>query len=200
MLLVGLTGGIGSGKSLVAQMFKQLGVHLIDADELAHWAVEPGQPALERIVESFGPEILNPDRTLDRVKLGRMVFDHPEKRELLNSLVHPYVFMEEERRRKEIAQKDPKAIVMFDAALLIETGSYQLMDKVILVTIDRPKQISRIMRRDGLSREEVVKRINAQMPQSKKKRKADYIIDGGQPLKAVEDQVRRIYEELKPLA
>jgi dephospho-CoA kinase len=108
--------------------------------------------------------------------------------------------MEEERRRKEIAQKDPKAIVMFDAALLIETGSYQLMDKVILVTIDRPKQISRIMRRDGLSREEVVKRINAQMPQSKKKRKADYIIDGGQPLKAVEDQVRRIYEELKPLA
>jgi dephospho-CoA kinase len=200
MLLVGLTGGIGSGKSLVAQMFKQLGVHLIDADELAHWAVEPGQPALERIVESFGPEILNPDRTLDRVKLGRMVFDHPEKRELLNSLVHPYVFMEEERRRKEIAQKDPKAIVMFDAALLIETGSYQLMDKVILVTIDRRKQISRIMRRDGLSREEAVKRIDAQMPQSKKKRKADYIIDGGQSLKAVEDQVRRIFEELKPLA
>jgi dephospho-CoA kinase len=200
MLLVGLTGGIGSGKSLVAQMFKQLGVHLIDADELAHWVVEPGQPALKRIVESFGPEILNPDRTLDRAKLGRLVFDHPEKRELLNSLVHPYVFMEEERRRKEIAQKDPKAIVMFDAALLIETGSYQLMDKVILVTIDRRKQISRIMRRDGLSREEAVKRIDAQMPQSKKKRKADYIIDGGQTLKAVEDQVRRIYEELKPLA
>ena len=200
MLLVGLTGGIGSGKSLVAQMFKQLGVHLIDADELAHWAVEPGQPALKRIVESFGPEVLNPDRTLDRAKLGRLVFDHPEKRELLNSLVHPYVFMEEERRRKEIVQKDPKAIVMFDAALLIETGSYQLMDKVILVTIDRRKQISRIMRRDGLSREEAVKRIDAQMPQSKKKRKADYIIDGGQALKAVEDQVRRIYEELKPLA
>jgi dephospho-CoA kinase len=200
MLLVGLTGGIGSGKSLVAQMFKQLGVHLIDADELAHWVVEPGQPALKRIVESFGPEILNPDRTLDRAKLGRLVFDHPEKRELLNSLVHPYVFMEEERRRKEIAQKDPKAIVMFDAALLIETGSYQLMDKVILVTIDRRKQISRIMRRDGLSREEAVKRIDAQMPQSKKKSKADYIIDGGQTLKAVEDQVRRIYEELKPLA
>jgi len=200
MLLVGLTGGIGSGKSLVAQMFKQLGAHLIDADELAHWAVEPGQPALQRIVESFGPEILNPDRTLDRPKLGRLVFDHPEKRELLNSLVHPYVFMEEERRRKEIAQKDPKAIVIFDAALLIETGSYQLMDKVILVTIDRRKQISRIMRRDGLSREEAVKRIDAQMPQSKKKRKADYIIDGGQSLKAVEDQVRRIYEELKPLA
>ncbi|MBI3596247.1 MAG: dephospho-CoA kinase [Nitrospirae bacterium] len=200
MLLVGLTGGIGSGKSLVAQMFKQLGAYLIDADELAHQAVEPGQPALKRIVESFGPEILNPDRTLNRAELGRVVFDHPEKRELLNSLVHPYVFMEEERRRKEIAQKDPKAIVMFDAALLIETGSYQLMDKVILVTIDRRKQISRIMRRDGLSREEAVKRIGTQMPQAKKKSKADYIIDGGQSLKAVEDQVRRIYEELKPLA
>jgi dephospho-CoA kinase len=89
---------------------------------------------------------------------------------------------------------------LFDAALLIETGSYQLMDKVILVTIDRRKQISRIMRRDGLSREEAVKRIGAQMPQAKKKSKADYIIDGGQPPKAVEDQVRKVYEELKPLA
>ena len=200
MLLVGLTGGIGSGKSLVAQMFKQLGAYLIDADELAHKAVEPGHPVLIRIVESFGPEILNPDGTLNRVKLGQVVFDHPENRELLNSIVHPYVFMEEERQQKEITQKDPKAIVMFDAALLIETGSYQLMDKVILVTIDRRKQISRIMRRDGLSREEAVKRIEAQMPQSKKKSKADYIIDGGQPPKAVEEQVRRIYEELKPLA
>jgi dephospho-CoA kinase len=200
MLLVGLTGGIGSGKSLVAQMFKQLGAYLIDADELAHKAVEPGHPVLNRIVEAFGPEILNPDRTLNRAKLGRVVFDQPEKRELLNSIVHPYVFMEEERQQKEIAQKDPKAIVLFDAALLIETGSYQLMDKVILVTIDRRKQISRIMRRDGLSREEAVKRIGAQMPQAKKKSKADYIIDGGQPPKAVEDQVRKVYEELKPLA
>jgi len=200
MLLVGLTGGIGSGKSLVAQMFKQLGVYLIDADELAHKAVEPGHPVLNRIVESFGPEILNPDGTLDRIKMGQAVFDHPEKRELLNSIVHPYVFMEEERQQKQIAQKDPKAIVMFDAALLIETGSYQLMDKVILVTIDRPKQISRIMRRDGLSRDEAVKRIEAQMPQSQKKGKADYIIDGGQPPKTVEEQVRRIYEEIKPLA
>ncbi|HTN43065.1 MAG TPA: dephospho-CoA kinase [Nitrospiria bacterium] len=200
MLLVGLTGGIGSGKSLVAQMFKQLGAYLIDADELAHKAVEPGHPVLNRIVEAFGPEILNPDRTLNRATLGRLVFDHPEKRELLNSIVHPYVFMEEERQQREIAQKDPKAIVLFDAALLIETGSYQLMDKVILVTIDRRKQISRIMRRDGLSREEAVKRIGAQMPQAKKKSKADYIIDGGQSPKAVEEQVRRIYEELKPLA
>ena len=200
MLLVGLTGGIGSGKSLVAQMFKQLGAYLIDADELAHKAVEPGHPVLNRIVEAFGPEILNPDRTLNRAQLGRVVFDHPEKRELLNSIVHPYVFMEEERQQKEIAHKDPKAIVLFDAALLIETGSYQLMDKVILVTIDRRKQISRIMRRDGLSREEAVKRIGAQMPQAKKKNKADYLIDGGQPPKAVEEEVRRIYEELKLLA
>lgn len=200
MLLVGLTGGIGSGKSMVAQMFKQLGAYLIDADELAHKAVEPGHPVLNRIVEAFGPEILNPDGTLNRAKVGQQVFDSPEKREVLNSIVHPYVFMEEERQQKEITQKDPKAIVIFDAALLIETGSYQLMDKVILVTIDRQKQISRIMRRDGLSREDAVKRIGAQMPQAKKKSKADYLIDGGEPPESVEDRVRSIYEELQALA
>lgn len=200
MLLIGLTGGIGSGKSVVAQIFKRLGAHLIDADELAHEAVRPDGPVLKRIVEAFGPDVLNSDGTLDRVKLGRRVFEDPEKRERLNSIVHPYVFREEERRRKEIEQKDPKAIVLFDAALLIETGSDQLMDKVVLVTIDRRKQIGRIMKRDGLSREEAVRRIEAQMPQSKKKSRADYIIDGGQPLQTIEDQVRKVYQELAALA
>jgi len=200
MLLVGLTGGIGSGKTQVAQMFKRLGAYLIDADELAHEAVRPEGPVLKRIVEAFGPEVLNTDGTLDRAKLARLVFADPEKRELLNSIVHPYVFMEEERRRKEIAQKDPKAVVLFDAALLIETGSYQLMDKVILVTIDRRNQISRIMTRDGLSRDEAVRRIEAQMPQDQKKDKADYLIDGGRSLKTIEDQVRKIYEELAAMA
>lgn len=200
MLLVGLTGGIGSGKSEVARMFVRRGAHLIDADELAREAVEPGRPALERIAEAFGTEVFNPDRTLDRAKLGRLIFDDPEKRDLLNSIIHPYVFREEERRRKTIEQKDPKAIVLFDAALLIETGSHQLMDKVILVTIDRRMQLDRIMKRDGLGREEAVKRIEAQMPQSKKKGKADYIIDGGQPLDVIETQVRKIYEELAVLA
>ncbi|MBI3611080.1 MAG: dephospho-CoA kinase [Nitrospirae bacterium] len=199
MLLVGLTGGIGSGKSQVAQIFKALGAYLIDADELAHEAVQPERPVLKRIVEAFGTEVLNSDGTLDRAKLARLVFADPEKRELLNSIVHPYVFREEERRRKEIAQKDPGAIILFDAALLIETGSDQLMDKVILVTIDRRKQIGRIMKRDGLLREEAVRRIESQMPQAKKKSKADYLIDGGQPLKTIEDQARRIYEELVAL-
>ncbi|MBI3810600.1 MAG: dephospho-CoA kinase [Nitrospirae bacterium] len=200
MLLVGLTGGIGSGKSQVAQIFERLGAHLIDADELAHEAVRPDGPVLKRIVEAFGPDVLNLDGTLDRAKLGRAVFGDSEKRELLNSIVHPYVFREEERRRKAISQKDPKAIVLFDAALLIETGSDLLMDKVILVTIDRRKQIGRIMKRDGLSREEAVRRIEAQMPQSKKKNRADYTIDGGQSLQIIEGQVRKIYQELAALA
>jgi len=200
MLLVGLTGGIGSGKSVVAEMFKKRGAYLIDADELAHEAVEPGRPILNRIVEAFGPEILNPDGTLDRARLGQWVFQDPERRERLNAIVHPYVFMEQERRRKAIAEKDPKAVVLFDAALLVETGSYQLMDKVVLVTIDREKQVERIMNRDGLSREQAVRRIEAQMPQGKKKAKADYIIDGGLPVKTIEDQVRRIYDELAALA
>lgn len=200
MILVGLTGGIGSGKSQVAQMFKRLGAYLIDADELAREAVGPGRPALKRIVEAFGPEFLNPDQTLNRAKLGRLIFEDPEKRSLLNSIVHPYVFSEEEGRRKEIAQKNPGAVVLFDAALLIETGSHQLMDKVILVTIGRRKQMSRIMKRDGLTRREALQRVEAQMPSVWKKKEADYLIDGGQPLEALEHQVRKIYEELKPLA
>jgi len=200
MLLVGLTGGIGSGKSMVAQIFNCLGAYLIDADELAHEAVEPGQPVLARIVEAFGADVLNPDGTLNRAKLGSWVFQDPERRERLNAIVHPYVFMEQERRCKEIVQKDPKAIILFDAALLVETGSYQLMDRVILVTIDREKQIERIMKRDALSRKEALRRIKSQMPQDQKKRKADYIIDGGRPVKEIEDQAQRIYQELASLA
>lgn len=199
MILVGLTGGIASGKSLVAQMFKRLGAYLIDADELAREAVQPGRPALKRIAEVFGPEFLNPDQTLNRAELGRLIFDDPEKRDLLNSIIHPHVFTEEERRRKEIEKKDPKAIVIFDAALLIETGSHQLMDKVILVTIDRRTQVSRIMKRDGLDRKEAVKRIEAQMPTGRKKKEADYLIDGGRPLERIEQQVRQIYQELQQI-
>jgi dephospho-CoA kinase len=200
VILAGLTGGIASGKSLVAQMFKGLGAHLIDADALAHEAVQPGRPALKRIAEAFGTEFLNPDQTLDRKKLAQAVFDDPEKRALLNSIVHPYVFAEEERRRKEIAQKDPKAVILFDAALLIETGAHELMDKVVLVTVDRRTQLKRLMERDGLTREEAQKRIAAQAPMDKKRKHADYLIDGTQPIEAIEQAVEKIYKELQSLA
>lgn len=200
MILVGLTGGIGSGKSLVAQSFKRLGACLIDADELAHQAIAPGTHAYQAIRDRFGPEILKDDQTVDRQRLGEIVFEDAEKRQWLNSLVHPRVFMEQERKRSEIAQRDPKAVILFDAALLIETGSHQLMDRVVLVTVDRRTQIKRLMERDGLSREEARKRIASQAPTSQKKRYADYLIDGTWSLEVIEREVEKIYKELQSLA
>lgn len=200
MILVGLTGGIGSGKSLVAQIFKRLGACLIDADELAHQAIAPGTHAWQAIRDRFGPEILKDDQTVDRRKLGEIVFENAEKRQWLNSMVHPKVFMEQERLTREITEKDPKAVIIFDVALLIETRAHELMDKVILVTADRRTQIKRLMERDGLERQEARKRIASQTPTSKKKRYADYLIDGTQPLEGVEHEVEKIYEELKSLA
>jgi len=200
MILVGLTGGIGSGKSLVAQIFKRLGACLIDADELAHQAIAPGTYAYQAIRDTFGPEILKDDQTVDRQRLGEIVFEDAEKRQWLNSIVHPKVFIEQERLTKEITEKDPKAVIIFDVALLIETRAHELMDKVILVTVDRRTQIKRLMERDGLSREEARKRIASQAPTSQKKRYADYLIDGTRPLEVVEREVEKIYEELKSLA
>lgn len=197
MIRVGLTGGIASGKSQAARIFKKLGAYLIDADELAREAVRPGRPALTKIVEAFGKDVLHPDQTLNRAKLGRLIFDHPEKRARLDSIVHPCVFSEEERLRTEIARKDPKAVIVFDAALLIETGAYRYMDKIILVTVDRQEQISRIMKRDGLAQDAAVKRVEAQMPVAQKERVADYVIDGGGSLDSLERRIRKIYKELK---
>ena len=200
MVLVGLTGGIASGKSLVAQLFKKNGAHLIDADVLAREVVAPGRPALIRIREVFGPGILLPDQTLNRAKMAQIIFDDPENRQILNAIVHPFIFAEEERLRKEIASRDPHAIVVFDAALLIESGAHELMDRVVLVTVDRPTQIRRIMSRDGLSREAAVKRIAAQLPAARKKKKADYLIDGGLSAEAIEHRVKKIFDDLTRIA
>ena len=200
MILAGLTGGIGSGKSQMALVFERLGAYLIDADQLAREAVQPGSPAHQQIIDLFGPTFLNPDRSLNRAKLARLIFEDENKREQLNAIIHPYVFAEEKRLQKEIGQKDPGAVILFVAPLLIETGADRRMQKVILVSANRETQLKRIIQRDGLTNDEALQRLEAQLPLEQKKDRAHYIIDGTQSIESLEKQIRKIYRELKNLA
>ena len=200
MVLVGLTGGIASGKSLVSELFQQMGAYLIDADELAHRAIEPGAPAWKPIRDHFGPDILHKDQTINRRRLGEIVFRDSKERQWLNSVVHPEVFKEQERLCKEMGARDPHAVIIYDAALLIETGAYQRMDIVILVVADPKTQIQRLMDRDGLSREQAEARIHSQATNAQKKRHADYIIESTRPRAEIDSQVSQIYRDLKDLA
>ncbi len=196
MLLVGLTGGIATGKSTGSRLFVECGAHLIDADLLARAVVEPGRPAYNQIVEAFGPGMLRADGTLDRERLGRLVFENVAQLERLNAIVHPHVAIEQERRSQEIAAADPHAVVIYDAALLIEAGAHKRMDKIIVVTADDQTQLQRLMTRDNLSEEEARKRIHAQMPLAEKVKVADHVLDGTLPIEQLRHKVRRIYDEL----
>jgi dephospho-CoA kinase len=197
MVLIGLTGGIATGKSTVSRLFVECGAHLIDADVLAREVVTPRQPALRKIAETFGREMLHPDDTLDRDRLGKMVFRDPKQLEKLNAIVHPYVAVAQKQRSREIAGKDPHAVVVYDAALLIEAGAHTHMDKIIVVTADEQTQLARLKARDHLSTEEAKRRIAAQMPLAEKVTAADYVLDGTLPLEQLRKEVQRIYDELK---
>jgi len=200
MLRVGLTGGIATGKTTVSQLFVQCGAYLIDADVLAREAVAPGSPGLRAIVASFGPGMLSAGGTLNRERLADIVFKDPVQRARLEAIVHPYVFVEEERRCEEIIGKDPHAVVIFDAALLIETGAYKTKDRVVVVTADEPTQLARLMARDHFTESHARERIAAQMPLSEKIKVAHYVIDGTLPIEPLAEEVTRIYRILKQLA
>jgi dephospho-CoA kinase len=178
MILVGLTGGVATGKSTVAKMFKQCGAVVIDADELAHEAVKPGTPAWREIVAFFGKTVLNQDRSLNRQALGSIVFRNPKKRRQLEHIIHPRVAREQARLTKQAARTDPKAVVVYDVPLLFEAGIDTRVDKTLVVTADRETQLARLKKRNGLSRVEAIRRIRSQMPLSKKVRLADIVIDG----------------------
>jgi dephospho-CoA kinase len=181
-------------------MFVEHGAYHIDADALARDAVAPGQPALREIVATFGPGMLHADGTLNRDRLADIVFKDPAKRERLESIIHPYVFAEEERRYSEIAAEYSRAVVLFNAALLIETGAYKTKDRVIVVTTDEPTQLARLMTRDQLTESQARARIKAQMPLSEKIKVAHYVIDGNLPIEQLRKEVSRIYQDLKQLA
>ncbi|HEX7765116.1 MAG TPA: dephospho-CoA kinase [Nitrospira sp.] len=197
MILVGLTGGIATGKSTVAGMFKRCGATVIDADALAREVVLPGKPAWREIVRTFGKAVLNPDRTINRKALGTKVFGHPGKLRQLERIIHPRVAREQIRLAKQSARKDPTAVVIYDVPLLFEAGIDTRVDTTIVVIADRETQIARLKKRNGLSRAEALRRIKSQMPLANKRRHADYVLDGTLPLPELKKQVRSLNQSLR---
>ena len=200
MILVGLTGGIATGKSTVASMFKRCGATVIDADALARAVVHPGTPAWREIVRTFGKTVLNPDHTLNRPALGAKVFGHPAKRHQLERIIHPRVAREQIRLTKQAARNDPRAVVIYDVPLLFEAGIDQRVDTTIVVTAGRETQIARLKKRNSLSRAEALRRIKSQMPLADKRRRAEYVLDGTLPLPQLKKQVQSLHQSLRASA
>jgi len=196
MLKVGLTGSIAVGKSHVLRMFADLGCHVIDADVIARDVVAPNTEGLKSVVSNFG-DVLRSDGTLDRTKLGQIVFADETKRKKLNSLLHPLIIAAQDEEIRRLESEDPHGIVLIDAALMIESGGYQRLDKLIVVYCDPEIELGRLMERDGLSREAAEARINAQMPQDEKKKYADFLIDTSSSFDATRAQVVSVFEQLR---
>jgi dephospho-CoA kinase len=196
MLNVGLTGGIASGKSTVAKMFEDQGAYLIDFDALAHFVEGPDHPAWKAIVEFFGREILNEDGTINRAKLGLIVFSDHEKLSMLNSIVHPAVFDMWRRRTEDIRKINPRAIVVSDVPLLLEVRMQHLFDVVILVHVSPEDQIRRLTERNEYSRKEAESRLGTQMPIDEKISHADFVIDNKGPIETTRSVVNAVWKEL----
>ena len=194
MLNVGLTGGIGSGKSTVDGLFRAKGAYMIDFDELAHLVEEPNGPVWKGIVENFGREILNADDTINREKLGDIVFRDREKLKKLNSIVHPAVFDEWKKKINDIRKED--AIIISDIPLLIEVGMQDAVDITILVYISPEEQIKRIMKRNGYSSKESEYRLNSQMSIDDKIPYADFVINNEGSIKETKKTVDEVWENL----
>ncbi len=194
MKIAGLTGGIGSGKSTVARLFGELGVHWVDADDVAREVVEPGTPALERIAKHFGEQILTSEGALDRAQLRGIVFQQPEERAWLESLLHPII------RDELIRQLNPEnyqlPYVLLVSPLLLETDQHELVDRIFVIDVPKDVQLERTMARDTNSREQVERIIAAQMSRGDRLARADEVIDNDRPLDDVTRQVRELHERL----
>lgn len=200
MIVVGLTGGVATGKSSVARLFQDCGAIVVDADVLAREAVEPGRPAWRDIVRVFGKKVLQSDRTLDRRTVGRIVFGNRAKLKQLSAIVHPRVAREQNRLTREIARKEPDAVIIYDAPVLIEAGAHKRMDKIIVVVADQATQLKRLCNRSHFSRAEALRRIRSQLPLAQKIKLADYVIDGTLSFEQTKNEVQRIYAQLEQLA
>jgi dephospho-CoA kinase len=194
--LVGLTGGIATGKSTVSAMFRELGAEIIDADRLAREVVAPGEPALAEIARVFGSEVLLPDGGLDRKALGAIVFGDPEKRRALERITHPAIRERFVRRLAELEASGFTGVVLFDAAVLIESGNYRNMDHLVVVLNDEPTQLARLMARDGLGDDEALARVRSQMPVAEKAKLADHVIDNSGDRARTAARVREVYAAL----
>jgi dephospho-CoA kinase len=196
MLNVGLTGGIGCGKSTVARMLRQKGAYIVDFDRLAHEVQEPEGPAWKAVVAEFGTGVLRTDRTLDRDKLGALVFNDETKRRRLNEIVHPAVFEAWLGRLEAIRVERPDAVVIADVPLLFEVGMEALVDLVVLVYLPPEGQVGRIMKRNGYTREDAALRLRSQMPIDEKVPLADFVIDNGGTVRETAAQVDAIWKTL----
>jgi dephospho-CoA kinase len=200
MILVGLTGGVATGKSTVAKMFKHYGAVVIDADQLARDVVKPGKPAWRAIVILFGKTALNQDRSLNRLALGSIVFRNRTKLRQLERIIHPRVAREQQRLVRRIAKGKPHAVVIYEVPLLFEAGVDKRVDTIIVVTTDRGTQVARLTKRNSLSRAEALRRIRSQMPLAKKIQQADHVLNGTLPHPSLRKQVGQLFRSLRLLA
>ncbi len=199
MLKVGLTGSIAVGKSFVCEVFRELGAAVLDADLTAREVVAAGTDGWRLIVERFGSNILLPNNEINRAKLGAIVFADEEKRQLLNSIVHPLVIETQNDWLREREAENANGIAIIDAALMIESGGHSRFDKIIVVWCLSDIQLQRLMRRNNLTEAEALKRIKAQMPQEEKKRYADYTVDTSDGFEAARQRTIEVFEQLKVL-
>lgn len=196
MKIIGLTGGIASGKSTVARTLKDLGVILIDSDDLAHAVIEPSQPAWNDIVKTFGEKILNPDQSINRARLGEIVFNDPARLERLNQIVHPRVMERHQQDLQHIKETHPDAIVVMDVPLLFETHMEEMCDEVWVVWVNRETQIDRLRLRNNYSRDEAIARINAQMPLDEKAIRADVVINNSNSIEETKETATRYFNDI----
>ncbi len=196
MLKIGLTGGIGSGKSTVCRLFQELGVAIVDADLIARQLVEPGQPALSRLVDHFGGQILNADGCLNRAKLRNLVFSDADKKLQLENILHPLVYT---RIAAEIEQLQGNYCIVA-IPLLLETGKAEIVDRVLIVDCSVENQLERVIHRDNLSREQVLSIIASQIPRQQRLTLADDVIDNSTTPAQLAEQVKRLHNSYNLLA
>jgi dephospho-CoA kinase len=195
-VIVGLTGGIASGKSTVAGMLEDLGAPVIDADVIAREVVEPGAPALADIKEAFGEDVIAEDGTLDRPALGEVVFGEVDARKKLDAITHPRIAQRMMERANELREEGHQWVV-YDAALIVENGIHEWLDSLIVVAADPEVQHERVVERDNLSRSDAQKRIDSQMPLEDKIAVADYVVDNNDTLEQTREQVEQVFRQIE---
>jgi dephospho-CoA kinase len=195
--VIGLTGGIATGKSTVSALLEKAGAVIIDADRIARQVVKKGLPAYREIIENFGESILLPDGEINRSALGDIIFNDPQKKQLLNRIVHPHVKKEQNRQLKGIEKKDPGAIVILDIPLLIETQTYRDLSEVIVVYAPEHIQMKRLMQREDISKSDALTRIRSQIPIEEKKDKATIVIDNSGTRENTRKQTLKLFQRLK---
>jgi dephospho-CoA kinase len=197
--VIGLTGGIASGKSTVAGMFRDLGVPIVDADLLARQVVEPGTPAMAEIARAFGPEVIGPDGQLDRKRLGERIFTDPAARAVLNAITHPRIAAASAAALGELAGRG-QPVALYEAALLVENRIHERLGGLIVVSVPLEVQIARLRERDHLDEEGARARISAQLPLAEKVAVADWVVDNGGSVEHTRVQVEQIWREIQEKA